>query len=152
LTISSYNKYNKNMIGETRIENTFENPIENSINPNGINPNGIKIPDKTMKLLNKLGNPSNTIGKPITAKTADKHSVPRIRGPWKVAPPPTEGQVDEMHIFRLSVMKNRSWKIDVTDLNTGQLINHCSGSGGVKSMDGQVYTGTELYELTRGTT
>ena len=52
-----------------------------------------------------------------------------------------------MHLFRLTVMKNKAWKIDVLDLDTGSVINHCSGSGGLKSMDGQVYTGVELSDM-----
>jgi hypothetical protein len=47
-------------------------------------------------------------------------------------------------------MKNRSWKIDVTDLTTGGARNHCSGSGGAKTMNGQVYTGEELFFMQKG--
>lgn len=108
------------------------------------------IPQKTIGLLDKLGNKNlpSSIGKPVTVKTPLKHSIPSVRGPWKVAPPPTDQQKDDNHLFRLIVNKDKkkSWRIDVTDLIAVSTRAHCSGFGAPFSMNGQVKSGAELAE------
>jgi len=115
----------------------------------------IAIPLKTMSLLDKFY--TQPIGVPVTAKTPEAHSVPAkpatrryvpTKGPWREAPPPSADQSDDMHLFKLTVNKDKkkSWRIDVTDLNTGRTINHASGFKAPVSMDGQFKSGEEFAD------
>ncbi|MCK4825626.1 hypothetical protein KA005_58295, partial [bacterium] len=82
----------------------------------------------------------------FTTTNPIKNSHTPLRGPWKVCPPPSTEQSDELHLFRLAVKQDKSWKIDVTSLSTGAISNHCSGFKGIFSMNGQVRSGKELLD------
>lgn len=109
------------------------------------------IPKKTIGLIDRLEAtaPITSIGIPVVVSSAEKHRVPNLRGPWRIASPPSAQQADDLHLFRLTVNKDkkRSWRIDVTDLNKGRTIVHQSGFKAALSMNGQVKTGTELLAL-----
>ena len=124
--------------------------------------NTMAIPKKTLSLIDRLATHSHEnqkmlrkipIGKPVIKDSSiTKHSVATLRGPWKISPPPTLQQADEMHLFRLTVNrdKKKSWRIDVTDLTTGSTGVHQSGFGGAVAMNGQVKSGKEIADAHQG--
>lgn len=67
--------------------------------------------------------------------------------PWAICAVPTTETRNSRYLYQLMVDKNRRWTITLIDTSTGNRRNHASGSGGILSMNKQVYSGEDFAKL-----